>query len=114
MRISAGWRNRMCEVTSLYSVILFFSALPRDGVISKVPLKSRTELKFLAMMATRVALSAIAKGCAAFFPRREMRRRTEQEENPSAIRQNASIAAVARLRRSEERRVGKKKKCTQA
>src|ERR1035441_5834617 len=98
MRISEGWRNRMCAVTSLYSVILFFSALPIDGVILKVPLKSRTKLKFLATMAIRVALSATAKGCVAFFPRREMRRRTEQEENPSAIRQNASIAAVTRLR----------------
>src|ERR1035437_3151418 len=98
MRISESWRKRMCAVTSLYSVILFFSALPIDGVKLKVPLKSRTKLKFLATMAIKVVLSAIAKGCAAFFPRREMRRRTEQEENPSEIRQNVSIVAATRLR----------------
>src|ERR1035441_3691744 len=98
MRISAARRNRLSSDLSLYSVILFFSALPSAGVISTVALKSRIRLKFLAMMATRVALSAVTKGCAALFPRRLIPRETAQEESPSEIRQNRSRVGAARLR----------------
>jgi hypothetical protein len=55
-------------------------------------------LKFLETMATRVGLSATARGWAELFPRREMLRLTEQEESPSEIRQNRSIVAATRLK----------------
>ena len=99
MRISAGFRKRMYARTSLYSVILFFSALPSAGVMSTVALKSRTASYCLVMAATRLFMSTESRGWVVLPPRRvKRRRRTAHEENPSGIRQSRSRPMAARLK----------------
>ena len=88
-------------MTSLYSVIWLFSALPSAGVISTVALKSWTALYVLARLSIREPSPATWR-FGGVFPlvalRVMSRRRAKHEERAADIRQISRIAAGRRLK----------------
>src|ERR1035437_2208674 len=86
--MSDGRRNRIYARTSLYSVILLFSAVPRAGTISTSALKSRTASNCRVTLSNSVCRSAVSSVWAALAPLRAMRRRrAKHDEKPTASRQ---------------------------
>src|SRR5450759_5277604 len=89
--MSDGRRNRIYARTSLYSVILLFSAVPRAGTISTSALKSRTASNCRVTLSSSVCRSAVSSGCVLLTPLRAIRRRrAKHAENPTESRQAAT------------------------